>query len=128
MSFDSDPFYSPATAYDTVISSQNHPNHYTFTHTKWFNPPVTNCKYVKSIPCPNGKTSYWRGFATDLKEGGCGEPKKICGASKFPKLGPPRYVVEPATKADLIKFLYNPNFVSNRRTIPDNEYPLSHSN
>ena len=105
MNLGSDHFYQTGTPYDMIMSSKNAPGHYTITHTKWFDPPVTNCKYIKSIPCPTGKTSYWRGFATDLKDGGCGEPKKICGASNFPKLGPPRYIVEPATKAELIKFL-----------------------
>ena len=105
MSTEPDALYAPGTPYEVLISSKNFPNHYTFSHTKWFDPPVSSCKYIKSIPCPTGKTSYWRGFATDLRDGGCGEPKKICGASNFPKLGPPRFVVEPVSKADLIKFL-----------------------
>ena len=105
MSFEPDPFYAPGVPHEMIMSSKNYPGHYTITQTKYFNPPVTNCKYIKSLPCPTGKTSYWRSFATNLKDGGCGEPKKICGASDLPKLGPPRFVVEPATRNDLIKFL-----------------------
>ncbi len=100
-----DPYYQPPAKYVSTLSNSNEPGHYNISHTKWFKPPVVDCKYIKSIPCPTGKTSYWRGFATDLKDGGCGEPKKLCGASALPKLGPPRYVVEPATRSELIKFL-----------------------
>ena len=97
--------YAPPLTYKSLLTSDNEPGQYSITHTKWWDPPVANCKYIKSMPCPADKTSYWRGFATDLKRGGCGEPKKLCGASALPKVGPPHYVVEPAAKTDLINFL-----------------------
>ena len=78
---------------------------YHILHTKYVDPPVTHCHSVKGTPCPVGKTSYWRNFAVDLKEGGCGEPKKICGTTQWPEIGPPRYVVEPASRDELLKFL-----------------------
>ena len=88
--------------YDSVLTSWSDPGHFSITHTNWLDPPAVTCKYLKSLPCPTGKTSYWRSFATDLKDGGCGDPKKLCGASDFKR--PPYYVVEPAPRSDLIKF------------------------
>jgi hypothetical protein len=88
--------------YDSVSSSSSGPGHYLITHTNWVDHPGVSCKFLKTAPCPAGKTSYWRSFATDLKDGGCGQPKKICGARNFER--PPHFVVEPANRSDLIKF------------------------
>ena len=96
--------YFPPVKYDVAVSSTTEPGHYNITHTDWRDDPAMHCKYLKGLPCPASKSSYWRSFATDLNNGGCGEPKRVCGASPFPKMGMPHYQVQPAAKSDLIKF------------------------
>ena len=86
------------------ITNDPHPM-YSITHTKILPPPTLHCKALKGVPCQVGKTSYWRSFALNLENGGCGETKRICGAKAFPSPNPPYYTFEPASKADLIKFL-----------------------
>ena len=78
---------------------------YNITHTKILPPPVMHCKALKGVPCEAGKTSYWRSFALNMENGGCGETKKICGATPFPSPNSPYYVMEPAHRDDIIKFL-----------------------
>jgi len=76
-----------------------------FSHMKNLPPPVIKCHATRATTCPAGKTSYWRSFGVNTRPGGCGNPKALCGAEKWPSVGPPHYVVEPATRAELIKFL-----------------------
>ena len=99
--------YSSVSSVSPLLTeTQEHPNpSYHITHVDNVLPPTIQCKAVRGLPCPPMKTSYWRSFAVDLKDGGCGEPKRICGASDMPSLGPPRYAVEPVNVRDLIKFL-----------------------
>ena len=80
---------------------------YRLTHSNIIQPPIAECRNpVQGIPCPDHKTSYWRSFATNIQNGGCGSPKKICGGA-IPKPGPPHFVIQPVTSKDaLLKFFY----------------------
>jgi hypothetical protein len=87
----------------TMAEDHSNPMFY-ITKTKFVPEPTIKCQYVRGTPCPEGKTSYWRSFGIDVKEGGCGEPKKICGSKPMPTKSPPHYVIEPVRDKELMKF------------------------
>lgn len=92
--------------YGSRVLSDNASNPlYGVINVKHLPPPVIQCHTTRGIPCPPDKSSYWRSFATDVKDGSCPPPKRICGAQQWPMTGPPQFVVHPASRGDLIKFL-----------------------
>ena len=96
--------YTIESAVSTPIMEGDSPI-YHIVSTKTLPPPVVTCHNLPGTPCPEGKTSYWRNFAMNLRTGGCGDAKKVCGTEPWPTVGPPHYVLQPASKEELIKFL-----------------------
>jgi len=98
-------YVSQALIQPNLKSDEPHSNPtYYISNTQVATKPVMKCQYVRGFPCPANKTSYWRSFAMNVKDGGCGEPKRICGASRMPSYGPPHYTVEPLLDPKLMKF------------------------
>jgi hypothetical protein len=103
--FHSTIYDSNSSVVPSLSAVEDHSNPmYFITKTKIVPEPTLKCQSVRGTPCPEGKTSYWRSFGIGVRDGGCGEPKKICGATIMPTKFPPHYVIEPVHDKELIKF------------------------
>jgi len=103
--YDSTTYDSHSSIPPALTAAEDHSNPlYFINHTKIVPEPTIKCQYVRGTPCPEGKTSYWRSFGIGVRDGGCGEQKKICGKDIMPTKTPPHWVVEPLRDKELMKF------------------------
>ncbi len=68
--------YEPSVGGDGLfhLSREEPATHHHFQH----------CHYIKGLPCPPDKESYWRQFTVNFNPSGCGKSRRICEESDQP--------------------------------------------